>query len=152
MIPERADRTRPRRADVADSYDRGADAYEALWSPVILPPAAALVRHLGLTGRCVVAEVGAGTGALLSLIRSAAPDVRVVALDASAGMPASTGLVSPCRREMLTQLLRRERQADLVKYVAHRLQPMAVLRDRPEISQVRLGRGDLVIDRQRVSG
>ena len=33
----------PRRSDVAASYDRGAVAYEALWSPVILPPAAALV-------------------------------------------------------------------------------------------------------------
>jgi SAM-dependent methyltransferase len=86
MVPERADLTRPRRADVADSYDRGTDAYEALWSPVILPPAAALVRNLGLTGRCVVADVGAGTGALLSLIRSAVPGARVVALDASAGM------------------------------------------------------------------
>jgi len=34
---------RPRRSDVAASYDRGAVAYEAWWSLVILPPAAALV-------------------------------------------------------------------------------------------------------------
>ncbi len=71
---------------MADGYDRGAAAYEALWSPVILPPAAALVRFLGLTGRCVVADVGAGTGALLGAIRSTAPAARVVALDASAEM------------------------------------------------------------------
>jgi SAM-dependent methyltransferase len=71
---------------VADGYDRGAEAYEALWSPVILPPAAALVRFLGLTGRCVVADVGAGTGALLGAIRSAAPAAHVIALDASAEM------------------------------------------------------------------
>jgi SAM-dependent methyltransferase len=71
---------------VADSYNRGADAYEALWSPVILPPAAALVRRLPLIGRCVVADVGAGTGALVSVIRSVAPAARVIALDASAGM------------------------------------------------------------------
>ncbi len=37
---------RPRRADVADSYDRGVGAYETLWSPVILAPAAALVDSL----------------------------------------------------------------------------------------------------------
>jgi SAM-dependent methyltransferase len=80
------DPPRPRRADVADGYDRGAEAYEALWSPVILPPAAALIRFLGLTGRCVVADVGAGTGALLGAIRSAAPAAQVVALDASAEM------------------------------------------------------------------
>ena len=71
---------------MADGYDRGAEVYEALWSPVILPPAAALVRFLGLTGRCVVADVGAGTGALLGAIRSAAPAAHVVALDASAEM------------------------------------------------------------------
>ncbi len=71
MMPKRADPARPRPADVADGYDLGADAYEALWSPVILPPAAALVRNLALTGRCVVADVGAGTGALLSVIRGA---------------------------------------------------------------------------------
>jgi len=35
-----------------------------LWSPVILPPAAAVVGSLGLTGPCVVADVGAGTGPL----------------------------------------------------------------------------------------
>ena len=71
---------------MARIYDRGAQAYEALWSPVILPPAAALIRSLGLSGRCVVADVGAGTGALLGAIRSAAPAAQVVALDASAEM------------------------------------------------------------------
>jgi SAM-dependent methyltransferase len=86
MAPEHTDRPRPKRADVADGYDRGTDAYETLWSPVILPPAAALVRSLRLADRCVVADVGAGTGALLDVIGSAAPDARVVALDTSAGM------------------------------------------------------------------
>jgi SAM-dependent methyltransferase len=71
---------------VADGYDRGAEAYEALWSPVIRPSAAALIRHLRLSGECVVADVGAGTGALLGAIRSAVPAAHVVSLDASAGM------------------------------------------------------------------
>lgn len=86
MTNTQADPARPRRADVAASYDRGAAAYEALWSPVILPPAAALAASLGLTGRCVVADVGAGTGALLGAIRAAVPAARVLALDASAEM------------------------------------------------------------------
>ena len=77
---------RPRRADVAGGYDLGAEAYEALWSPVILPPAAALVPFLQLSGRCLVADVGAGTGALISAVRSAVPAARMVALDASAEM------------------------------------------------------------------
>jgi SAM-dependent methyltransferase len=86
IVTKRTDPPRPRRADVAGSYDRGAEVYEVLWSPVILPPAAALIRSLGLTGHCLVADVGAGTGALLGAIRSAAPAARVVALDASAEM------------------------------------------------------------------
>ena len=49
--PELADPPRPRRADVAGSYDLGATAYEALWSPVILPPVIALVTSLPLTSR-----------------------------------------------------------------------------------------------------
>jgi SAM-dependent methyltransferase len=85
-VTKRTDPSRPRRADVAEGYDRGAETYEALWSPVILPPAAALVPLLGLAGRCVVADVGAGTGALLGAIRAAAPAAQVVALDASAEM------------------------------------------------------------------
>ncbi|HKA94702.1 MAG TPA: methyltransferase domain-containing protein [Streptosporangiaceae bacterium] len=82
----RTDQPRPRRADVADGYDRGADAYEALWSPVILPPAAALVPLLVPPGRPMVADVGGGTGALLAAVHSAAPRARVVTLDASAEM------------------------------------------------------------------
>jgi len=85
-VTTQADPPRPRRADVADSYDRGVGAYEALWSPVILPPAEALVTSLGLVGRCVIVDVGAGTGALLGAIRAAAPAARVAALDASAEM------------------------------------------------------------------
>ena len=86
IMTTRSDQPRPRRADVADGYDRGVDAYEALWSPVILPPAAALVPFLVPPGRPLVADVGGGTGALLGAIRSAAPRARVVTLDASAQM------------------------------------------------------------------
>jgi len=82
----RTGQPRPRRTDVADGYDRGVAAYDALWSPVILPPAAALVPFLVPPGRPLVADVGGGTGALLDAIRSAAPGARVVTLDASAQM------------------------------------------------------------------
>jgi SAM-dependent methyltransferase len=53
---------------------------------VILPPAASLVRHLEVSASALVVDVGAGTGALLGAIRSAAPSVRAVTLDASARM------------------------------------------------------------------
>ena len=85
-MTHQTDPRRPRLADVADSYNRGVDAYEALWSPVILLPAAGLIRHLELSGTDLVVDVGAGTGALLGAIRAAAPTARTVALDASAEM------------------------------------------------------------------
>jgi SAM-dependent methyltransferase len=77
---------RPRRADVIASYDLGVEGFEQLWSPVILPAAAALVPWLALRDRGLVLDVGAGTGALVSAISSANPAARVIALDASGEM------------------------------------------------------------------
>jgi len=85
-VTQQAGSQRPRHIDVVASYDRGVDAYEVLWSPVILPPAIALVRRLELGSANLVVDVGAGTGALLAAIRSAAPTARTVALDASEQM------------------------------------------------------------------
>ena len=48
-------------SDVTDIYDQGASAYEALWRPVILPPAAVPIRSLRLHGRCTLADVPMGT-------------------------------------------------------------------------------------------
>jgi SAM-dependent methyltransferase len=73
----------PERRNVVATYDRGVDAYDELWSPVILPPAEKIVRALALPRRARVLDVGAGTGALLPAIRAAVPDATVVALDAS---------------------------------------------------------------------
>jgi SAM-dependent methyltransferase len=77
---------RPRRSEVAAAYDLGVDAYVALWSPVILPAAQAVVAALNLNRGAQVLDVGAGSGALAPSIRAAAADVTVVGLDASAGM------------------------------------------------------------------
>lgn len=77
---------RPRRADVAAIYDRGVDAYDRLWSPVIVPAAAAVVPQFELDHLSLVIDVGAGTGALASVIRSAAPGARMLAIDVSAQM------------------------------------------------------------------
>jgi hypothetical protein len=79
-VTQDIDSRAPRRADVADSYDLGVDAYEVLWSPVILPPAIDLVTQLELNDADLVVDVGAGTGALLTAIRSAAPGARTLAL------------------------------------------------------------------------
>jgi ubiquinone/menaquinone biosynthesis C-methylase UbiE len=48
--------------------------------------AVALIPWLGLVGRSTVLDAGAGTGALVDAIHSAAPAARVVALDMSPQM------------------------------------------------------------------
>jgi len=77
---------RPCRPDVAARYDLGVDAYDSLWSPVILPPAQAVVSSLELEARWRVLDVGVGSGALIPTIRAAAAGVRVVGLDPSVEM------------------------------------------------------------------
>jgi SAM-dependent methyltransferase len=74
---------RPQRADVAGAYDLGVDAYAALWSPVILSPATAVVEALALPSHARVLDVGAGAGGLLPVFRRCAPASSVVAVDAS---------------------------------------------------------------------
>jgi SAM-dependent methyltransferase len=78
--------SRPRRAEVAAAYDLGADVYAALWSPVILPAAQAVVSALALDRGARVLDVGTGSGALVPSLRAAAADVTIVGLDASAEM------------------------------------------------------------------
>jgi SAM-dependent methyltransferase len=80
---------RPQRADVTASYDLGVDTYQALWSPVILPPAQALIAGLDLGDSRTVLDVGSGTGALVPAIRARAPQITVITLDASMGMLAA---------------------------------------------------------------
>jgi SAM-dependent methyltransferase len=84
--PGSANPPRPQRADVAASYDLGVDTYQALWSPVILPPARALIAGLDLRDGQTVLDVGSGTGALVPAIRARAPRITVISLDASMGM------------------------------------------------------------------
>jgi SAM-dependent methyltransferase len=81
-----ADAPRPQRAEVAAAYDLGVDAYAALWSPVILPAAQAVVAALTLDRGARVLDVGSGSGALVPSLRAAAADVTVVGLDASTEM------------------------------------------------------------------
>lgn len=77
---------RPRRADVAASYDLGVEAYAALWSPVILPPARSVVAAMELGPGARVIDIGTGAGALVPALQGAAADVTVVGLDASLEM------------------------------------------------------------------
>src|SRR5688500_18874471 len=66
------------------AYALGADAYDDTWSPVILPPAEAVVRRLDLADASCVLDVG--TGALTPALRAAAPHATIVSLDPAAEM------------------------------------------------------------------
>jgi len=74
------------RASLAAVYREGAAGYDTRWSPVILPPAEAVVAALELAGASVVLDVGAGTGALTPALRVAAPRAAIVSIDPSQDM------------------------------------------------------------------
>jgi SAM-dependent methyltransferase len=62
-------------------YAHGAAAYDDVWSPVILPPAARVVDRLDLGGASCVVDIGAGTGALTPTLRAAAPAAHIVSVE-----------------------------------------------------------------------
>jgi len=74
-------------AMLADRYTQRAEAYEALWSPIIRPVGERLIAHLPLssTTRSIV-DIGTGAGALLPAIKRAAPNAVIVGVDRSPGM------------------------------------------------------------------
>src|SRR5438128_12207647 len=74
-------------AMLADRYTQRAEAYEALWSPIIRPVGERLIAPLPLssTTRSIV-DIGTGAGALLPAIKRAAPNAVIVGVDRSPGM------------------------------------------------------------------
>ena len=73
-------------AILADRYSLRAEAYDALWSPVILPVAERLLGHLPLSRAKNIIDVGTGSGALLPLIQKGSPGAIVLGVDNSEGM------------------------------------------------------------------
>jgi len=69
------------RTALAAVYGQGADTYDALWSPVIRPPALSVIDSLELGDAIHVLDVGAGTGALFDALRTAAPNGWIVSVD-----------------------------------------------------------------------
>jgi ubiquinone/menaquinone biosynthesis C-methylase UbiE len=73
-------------AILAERYSSRADAYDALWSPVIRPAGERLIGHLPLSRAKKIVDVGTGSGALLPLIQKASPSAVVLGVDNSEGM------------------------------------------------------------------
>lgn len=71
---------------LAAAYSADATTYDEYWSPVILPAAASLIRELPLAESRRVLDVGTGAGALVPVIRAAAPGAAVIGVDAAEGM------------------------------------------------------------------
>jgi ubiquinone/menaquinone biosynthesis C-methylase UbiE len=73
----------------AERYDRIADGYARWWGPIIAPAARTVVDEIAdavAAGATRILDVGTGTGTLAIEILRRWPDVRVTAIDASAGM------------------------------------------------------------------
>ena len=73
-------------AILAERYSLRAEAYDALWSPVIRPLGERLLSHLPLSRARQIIDVGTGSGALLPLIQKASPGAVVLGVDNSEGM------------------------------------------------------------------
>jgi ubiquinone/menaquinone biosynthesis C-methylase UbiE len=73
-------------AILAERYSLRAEAYDALWSPVIRPVGERLLAQLPLSTAKSVIDVGSGSGALLPLIQAASPASIVLGVDNSEGM------------------------------------------------------------------
>ena len=73
----------------AERYDRIADGYARWWGPIIAPAARTVVDEIGdavAAGATRILDLGTGTGTLAVEILRRWPDVRVTAIDGSAGM------------------------------------------------------------------
>jgi ubiquinone/menaquinone biosynthesis C-methylase UbiE len=73
-------------AILAERYSERAEAYDALWSPVIRPVGERLLGHLPLSQAKNIVDIGTGSGALLPLIQKASPSAIVLGVDNSEGM------------------------------------------------------------------
>ena len=73
-------------AILADRYSQRAEAYDALWSPVIRPVGERLLERLQIHDARRVLDVGTGAGALLPAIQRSAPSATILGVDRSLGM------------------------------------------------------------------
>jgi SAM-dependent methyltransferase len=78
----------------SERYDRIAEGYARWWAPVIAPAALTVLDEIEATvaaGARHILDVGTGTGTLAVAILKRWPQVRVTAIDASAGMAEAAG-------------------------------------------------------------
>lgn len=93
----------------AERYDRIAAGYARWWAPIIAPAAVAVLDEISgaiASGAERILDIGTGTGTLPIAILRRWPQVRVTAIDASAGMIEAAGaeadrLLAPGQRDRL---------------------------------------------------
>jgi SAM-dependent methyltransferase len=128
-------------ATTSAAYAHGADAYDALWSPVIRPPAVKVVRRLELRHTTRIVDVGAGTGALTPELRAAAPKASILSVDPSREMlryaRAHRGAVPVVADALALPLRTCSTDAVLLAYVLFMLtDPVAGLREAARVVRV----------------
>ncbi|MGQ0702712.1 MAG: class I SAM-dependent methyltransferase [Gemmatimonadales bacterium] len=119
---------------LADEYSQLAESYTRYWAPVIHPMAAPLFEAMPLERSSCILDVGAGTGALWSLVQERAPGARIFGVDRAHGMLRAggkrlRGRTAVMDAERLGLRLRQFDTAFLVFVLFHLPDPVNALRE-----------------------
>src|SRR5438105_6794294 len=121
-------------SQLADRYNRTAEAYRELWAPVLRIAGRRLIEELAPAPASRIVDVGTGVGILIPVLRAAFPQALIVGIDRSPGMLAFArrDYAVPCAVADARQLPLADASVDLVMMafmLFHLPQPIDGLRE-----------------------